>query len=375
MINLLTVDGDSPSAPVVCHSDPARLSFIRDLFSSSESPEQELLQRVVDTRKPMVIPSAHDELTSSVNLERLQCRSLVIVAMRADDQIIGTLALIRERAGNPYTADDASFLQYVADRAAISVANVRLVQTIQQLNAELEQRVQKRTVQLEAANKELEAFAYSVSHDLRAPLRAVDGFSRIVLDRYNAMLDETGQDYLQRVRSGAQRMGQLIDDLLKLSRLTRTDMRHDRVDLSELAREIEVDLKESQPDRSVEFIVAKDLAVVGDERLLRSALENLLGNAWKFTSLTPKPRIEFGVKCLDSDQVFFVSDNGAGFDMAYGDQLFGAFQRLHSMSEFPGTGIGLAIVQRVLHRHGASVWAEGAVGQGATFYFKFPNGG
>jgi signal transduction histidine kinase len=246
---------------------------------------------------------------------------------------------------------------------------------IRRLNAELEQKVKDRTAQLEAANKELEAFAYSVSHDLRAPLRAIDGFDRIVLERYSSVLDDRGRHYLQRSRAAAQRMGQLIDDLLKLSRLTRSEMRWEKIDMSGLARDIETELRDSHPDRSVEFIIANYLEVAGDEQLLRATLANLLENAWKFTRNTPQARIEFGIAEQDGDPVFFVRDNGAGFDMEYVDQLFGPFQRLHSMTEFPGTGIGLAIVQRALHRHGGDVWAEGAVGRGATFYFKFPERG
>ncbi len=240
---------------------------------------------------------------------------------------------------------------------------------IRQLNAELEERVQQRTAQLEATNRELEAFAYSVSHDLRAPLRSIDGFSRVLLQNYGDALDARGQHYLERVRAGSQRMAQLIDDLLSLSRLTRMEMRRERVDLSALARTVAAELQQSQPERLVDVIIADGLNAWGDGRLLRIVLENLLGNAWKFTGKRPHGRISFGCVSHHATPVYFVNDDGAGFHMSYADKLFGAFQRLHTSSEFEGTGIGLAIVQRVIHRHGGRVWAEGAVDQGATFYF------
>ena len=223
--------------------------------------------------------------------------------------------------------------------------------------------------QLEAANKELEAFSYSVSHDLRAPLRAIDGFGQALLEDYANKLDDEGKDYLQRVRMGSQQMGQLIDDLLNLSRVSRKELSLATVDLGSLAQAIAAELKRSEPERQVEFVVAEGLFAKGDERLLRVALENLLGNAWKFTGKGSKARIEFGMTPTDGRQVFYVRDNGAGFDMAYADKLFGAFQRLHKSSEFAGSGIGLATVQRIIHRHGGRVWAEGAAGKGATFHF------
>jgi len=248
---------------------------------------------------------------------------------------------------------------------------------IRRLNEELEQRVVERTAQLEAANKELTAFAYSVSHDLRAPLRSIDGFSLALLEDYHDKLDVTGKDYLQRVRSASQHMGQLIDDLLTLSRTTRSEMRHETVDLSQMAQTIAAELKQGDPERQVAFVIAAGLTANGDARLLRAVLENLLGNAWKFTSKRANARIEFGTLQPSNpgkagqagETVYFVRDNGAGFDMAYADKLFGPFQRLHRTTEFPGTGIGLATVQRIIHRHGGRVWAEGAEGAGATFYF------
>ncbi len=245
----------------------------------------------------------------------------------------------------------------------------RAKEEILRLNAELEQRVRERTVQLEAANKELEAFSYSVSHDLRAPLRSIDGFSQALLEDYTDKLDAEGKDHLQRVRAAAQNMGQLIDDLLNLSRLTRSEIRREPVDLSALARTIVADLRKRESDRQVTFVIAEGLVVKGDANLLRLVLENLLSNAWKFTGQHACARIEFGVTQRNGTSTYFVRDDGVGFDMAYVGKLFGAFQRLHDRSQFQGTGIGLVTVQRIIHRHGGHIWAEAAVEQGATFYF------
>ncbi|MFP4248808.1 MAG: PAS domain S-box protein [Armatimonadota bacterium] len=238
------------------------------------------------------------------------------------------------------------------------------------LTDELEERVRDRTAQLEAANNELEAFAYSVSHDLRAPLRAIDGFSQAVVEDYGDELDETGHDYLQRVRGASQKMGSLIDDLLQLSRITRVELTRDRVDLSAMAREIVDELRAESPDRAVEVVIEPDLTADVDQRLMKTALANLLGNAWKYTGKLEDANIKFGSEVDERGRrVYHVVDNGAGFDMRYADKLFQPFQRLHREDEFPGTGIGLATVRRVIRRHGGDVWAEGAVDEGATFYF------
>jgi PAS domain S-box-containing protein len=240
---------------------------------------------------------------------------------------------------------------------------------VRRLAAELEERVRERTAQLETANRELEAFAYSVSHDLRAPLRAMSGFSHLLLEYYGEKLDEQGRHYLQRMDQVSQRMGKLIDDLLSLSRLARLEMRRERVDLSAMARGIGAELREREPGREVEFAVGERLSAQGDAQLLRVVLENLIGNAWKFTEKHPQARIEFGRFTQRGKPVYFVRDDGVGFDMAYVDKIFGAFQRLYPSNEFEGSGIGLATVERIITRHGGQVWAEGEVGKGATFYF------
>lgn len=223
--------------------------------------------------------------------------------------------------------------------------------------------------ELEQANKELAAFSYSVSHDLRAPLRSIDGFSQALLEDYEDNLDAQGKDYLYRVRAATQRMGQLIDDLLALSRVTRAEMRYTQVDLSAMAKTIAGQIKEMDPERAVEFFIAEEVTAQGDASLLRVVLENLLNNAWKFTAKHTHAKIEFGVIQQDGQSVYFVRDDGAGFDMTYVDKLFKPFQRLHESTEFEGTGIGLATVQRIIHRHGGRVWTEGSVERGAIFYF------
>jgi light-regulated signal transduction histidine kinase (bacteriophytochrome) len=234
--------------------------------------------------------------------------------------------------------------------------------------------LRERTIQLEAANKELEAFAYSVSHDLRAPLRAIKGFSQILLKDFAGNLDGEGLDFLQRISLAASQMSELIESLLSLSRLTRGELNRTDVDLTLMAQDILDKFHQQEPERQVACTVAGGLHANVDPRLIRTALENLLGNAWKYTSKTESPAIEIGsMKNDDLMTVYFVRDNGVGFDMAHADKLFGAFQRLHSEAEFPGHGIGLATTQRIIHRHGGMIWAEAEPGKGAAFFFTLEN--
>ncbi|MGH7443257.1 MAG: sensor histidine kinase [Longimicrobiales bacterium] len=240
---------------------------------------------------------------------------------------------------------------------------------LEELNVTLERRVAERTAELQAANQELEAFSYSVSHDLRSPLRSIDGFSQALQEDHAAVLDESGMDYLRRIRAAAQRMGTLIDDLLRLARVTRNELNHTDVDLAELARRVIAGLREHEPTRTVEVRVAPTMPARGDRHLLDIALDNQIGNAWKFSMRNPQAVITVGQEQQNGETVYYVRDNGAGFDMEYAHKLFGVFQRLHSSRDYEGTGVGLAIVHRIISRHGGRIWAQGAPGAGATFYF------
>lgn len=245
---------------------------------------------------------------------------------------------------------------------------------VTRLNAELEQRVRQRTAELEAANRELDAFTYSVSHDLRAPLRRIEGFGRILSEDYADRFDERGQHFLERIRAGSQEMADMIDSFLKLSRSTRSELTVESANLSELAEAVVARLREREPERAVAVSIAPGLTTRGDRRLLGAVLENLLGNAWKYTRHTEAAAISLTVETVAGHAVYVVRDNGAGFDMAYADRLFMPFSRLHRPEDFEGTGIGLATVVRILTRHGGRIWAEGAVGKGATFRFTLWEG-
>jgi signal transduction histidine kinase len=267
-----------------------------------------------------------------------------------------------------FAEDDLEIVQILAGQIALVLRAHDLIAEVRALNTELEHRVSE----LDSANDELTAFSYAVSHDLRAPLRAIDGFSEVLVEEKAAALGEDGREHLGRVRKAAQNMGHLIDDLLELSRVTRAELRRQPVDLSALARDVAAEHAAQTPDRAVTFKAEDGLRVEGDDRLLRVVLVNLIGNAWKFTRPVKEPRVELGLARQNGTSAFFVRDNGVGFEMQYRQKLFTPFQRLHSPRDFEGTGIGLATVRRVIRRHGGDVWAESEPGRGATFYFTLP---
>jgi light-regulated signal transduction histidine kinase (bacteriophytochrome) len=313
-------------------------------------------------------------------LAQFQVRANLVVPLLQGRNLWGLLCIHQCRAPRQWQATEIEFVQQIANHLAVALQHAELLaelraevterQQAEQRAQELNQGLRQAILELKAVNAELEAFSYSVSHDLRAPLRSIDGFSQALLEDCLDQLDPSGQDYLRRIRSATQRMGHLIDDLLTLSRVTRSDMRKDTVDLSQTASRICTYLQQSAPQRQIEFQIQPGLTDYGDTRLIQVVLENLLNNAWKFTEKHAQAKIEFGAIAQDSSiPLYFVRDNGVGFDPAFLGKLFKPFQRLHSMGEFPGNGVGLATVQRIIHRHGGRVWAEGALDQGATFYF------
>jgi light-regulated signal transduction histidine kinase (bacteriophytochrome) len=313
-------------------------------------------------------------------LAQFQVRANLVVPLLQSRNLWGLLCIHQCRAPRQWQEAEIEFVQQIAEHLAVALQHAELLadlrsevterQQAQHRAQKLNQELQQAIIELKVVNRELEAFSYSVSHDLRAPLRSIDGFSQALLEDCLEQLDPTGQDYLRRIRSATQRMGQLIDDLLTLARVTRSDLNKESVDLSRLASRVCTHLQQLYPGRQVEFEIQPHLFARGDSRLLHVVLENLLNNAWKFTTGQSNPKIELGAYEGENDTiVYFVRDNGVGFDMVFVDKLFKPFQRLHRMQEFPGNGIGLATVQRIIHRHGGEVWAEADLNRGATFYF------
>lgn len=374
MVTLIDADGQTLVNATNAHRDPAleadyaaylagtKLSTITSAAVSAvvaRTGEPKLVAEV----DPQAIVAQSDEALRPI-VARLNVHSFAVVPIRARDTTLGTLSIVRSGPGRGYTEDDLKMLQDLADRAGLAIANARVYD-------DLERQVRLRTADLEAVNRELEAFSYSVSHDLRAPVRAIDGFSAALLADHAGQLDEQGREYLTRVRNATKRMAQLIDDLLALSKITRAQLTRQRVDLSDIARAVLSDLGSRAPggERQVTTQVAEGLVVEADPRLVTVMLENLLSNAWKFTSKQPAATIAVGRETSGGEPTFFVRDNGAGFSMEHAAKLFAPFQRLHAAADFEGSGIGLAIVGRIVGKHGGRVWAEAQVGQGATFFF------
>jgi hypothetical protein len=316
--------------------------------------------------------------TATIIRERDKSRHTPIIFLTAADKS-------QEQAVRGYEVGAVDYLvkpvvpEFVRSKVAVFVElakksellrrQAELLQASEQEARELAETRAELVRDLEHKNRELESFSYAVSHDLRAPLRRIESFSRAVQESQGDRLDADGRRYLDRVREASQGMSQLIDDVLYLARVTRADMREQEVDLSGLVALLLDRMREAEPARQVEIKIRPGVSVTGDGHLLRIAVANLLENAWKFTAREPLARLEFGMTTIAGETAYFIRDNGAGFDMAYVDRLFGPFQRLHLATEFPGSGIGLATVQRIIHRHGGRVWAEGMVGQGATFHF------
>jgi PAS domain S-box-containing protein len=335
------------------------------------------IYHAIQTKQPSLLPVITDDMLSTIIkspeqwelIKAIGIKSVIIIPLLVRNQVFGIFTLGISSSGRTFTRKDLEFAVEFGRRISLAMENSSLYKEMQEMNAELEQRVTRRTLELEATNKELEAFSYSVSHDLRAPLRSIDGFSNKILKDYSANFDAQAKDYFARIMNASKKMGVLIDDLLKLARLTRVEMKMEVTNLTEMATSIINELKELNPERNVSFYVQEGMIQVADRNLLQIALQNLIGNAWKYSRNQSLATIELGSFVKEELTTYFIKDNGVGFDMRYVDKLFGAFQRLHAITEFEGTGIGLATVQRIIRRHHGNIWAESEINKGTTFYF------
>ncbi|NMB90527.1 MAG: PAS domain S-box protein [Chloroflexi bacterium] len=381
ILHLLSEDGEWLMPAAVYHVDPQIYEILSRLIEASPTrASEELTGIVIQTGHSLLVPEVNlEEIRARVRpefwpaIERYHLESILITPIRTRDILLGTLLVLRSAPGRPFTFKDQLFLEDLSDRIAMAIENGRLYQQSLVLNAELEQRVAERTAQLENTNRELEAFTFSVSHDLRAPLRHVAGFIDLLQHTSGAALDDQGRHYLRVISEEAARMGRLIDDLLAFSRVGRVEMSRDSVNFNALITDIQQEMQPDLENRPVDWEIARLPEVSGDRTLLRMVWVNLISNALKYTRHRPRARIDIGCTTGEDENVYFIRDNGVGFDMNYVNKLFGVFQRLHSSDQFEGTGIGLANVQRIVHRHGGRVWAEGVVDGGATFYISLPS--
>jgi signal transduction histidine kinase len=372
LVTLLASDGKTLTNAANAHRDPTIAEDYRQYLLASSTHDidgKTVAARVARTGEARLVPQiapevvvAQSDETLKPLVKRLNVHGFIVVPIRAHGRIIGTLSLLRSRPDEPYTKEDALLLQDLADRAGLAIENARLY-------GSLERRVEDRTRELAELNRELETFSYSVAHDLKAPIRAVAGFSHALVEDLASALGEEQKQYLSLIARSAEHMNELIDALLELSHLARAELVATDVDLSELSRGILVALGAAEPERKVTIRIASGLRAHGDPRLLTALLQNLLANAWKFTRATGDARIEVGTEGPHDDPIFFVRDNGAGFNMAHAQKLFVPFQRFHRAGEFEGTGIGLATVQRIVRRHAGRLWAQSTENEGATFYF------
>jgi two-component system sensor histidine kinase/response regulator len=361
--HLLIVDDEAPHLRALCDTLSAQgyattgYTSARDALSAVRKHER------------------FDLLLTDLMMPEMDGISLLRAAQEIDPALVGVIMTGHGTIDTAVAAMKQGALDYILKPFKVStlvpvLSRALAVRRLRQENDILHQRLRARTLELEAANKELETFSYSVSHDLRAPLRAIEGFTEMLIEELAPPADSQSRSHASTVRASVLQMNTLIDDLLRLARTTRTEMHPMPVNLSALAREISKRLQASDGDRQADWIIAPDITVEGDLGLLRAAMENLLSNAWKYTSRIPRARIEFNIAPhINGTPTYYVRDNGAGFDMKYANRLFGPFQRLHAEHEFPGTGVGLATVQRIIHKHGGRIWPEAVPNQGATFYF------
>jgi signal transduction histidine kinase len=369
----------------LAHADRSKRRWAERLVKQYALFENEMPGVVRDKRPKLINGSDNlnkfydrvaQDAKSRQEIAKANLTSVMILPISLRDQVFGMMIFAFAESGEIYDLQHMFLAAEVARHAAVAIDNAKSYRQMQmqeerlrKLNAELDMRVEERTEQLSLVNKELEAFSYSVSHDLRTPLRAIAGFSHALEEDYADKLDSYGLDYLHRVRAATERMEHLIEDLLKFSRLARGEVEVTGVNLSKIAHELVAELRGGDPTRKIEVRIQDGLMAQGDIRLLYIVMQNLIGNAWKFSAKQDAGLIEFFETVCDGEPAFCVRDNGVGFDMAYADKLFRAFKRLHLQEDFEGNGIGLATVQRIVHRHGGRVWAESEPGKGASFYF------